>query len=895
MLHRGSIDRAGMAKAVGNVTIASLDKDDQPIASLFGADPEETAAALAAALAPPAEPGHFDELRGHLSGSPAQPASAGTPDPGLPAQPWARFFESLGGDGFSDLDRRTVNLQRQLRDNGVTYNVYADADGPQRPWSLDLFPLIITPDDWRRIESGVLQRIKLLDRVMADVYGPQQLLALNLLPPALVQGHPGYLRPLHGVRPAGGTHLHIAAFDLARDPAGAWWVVSQRTQAPSGLGYLLENRLVISRLFPEAFRDLHVQRLAATYRALLEGLRGMCPAQGEPRIVLLTPGPYNETYFEHAYLARYLGLTLVEGSDLTVRDQRLFLKTLHGLEPVHGILKRLDDEFLDPLELRPDSRLGVPGLLQAIRAGNVLVANAPGSGFLESTALLGFLPALARHLLGEKLELPSLASWWCGERAALEAVLPQLASGVIKPTYGGAGAGAVLGKSLTRREIDEWAGRIVREAGEHTVQAWLPLSQMPTWKQSAEGRRIAPRSLMLRVFAVADGPQSWRVLPGGLTRIAGAELEIASMQRGGSSADTWVLTEGEVDATSLLQHDQPAVEIGHRSGSVTSRAAENLFWLGRYTERTENTARLARLALESLNGEDQSSQPLLAWLSEVSVASALVLPAVPPATQSRRVFERSLIAGLADTQDADSVGYNLSALARAAAALRERLSQEQWNVIVRAEQAFFRGCRDLLESGDYSSMEALRVLEALSGATAAMTGAQTDRMTRDDGWRLLSSGRHIERLGFLAAALASAFETGAVLDEGGFEAVVALFDSTITFHAQYQQRHDIAALLDLLVLDRDNPRSLGWVAQTLRGRLAKLSGSAPGEMPDIALSVPDPQQWKLETLCERDAKGRYSALLELLQHCMTAAYRLSDDLGARYFTHSLDARHSVGV
>lgn len=894
MLHRGSRRRHLRRKSRCNVTITALDTQDQPKDSLFGSDPEETPAALAAALALPARPGHFDELRGRVS-APAEAAATAKPDPGPPARPWVRFFENLGRDGFSDLNRRTINLQRQLRDNGVTYNVYADADGPQRPWSLDLFPLIITPDSWRRIESGVLQRARLLDRVMADVYGPQQLLALNLLPPALVQGHPGYLRPLHGVRPAGGTHLHIAAFDLARDPSGAWWVVSQRTQAPSGLGYLLENRLVISRLFPEAFRDLHVQRLAATYRALLEGLRAMCPAESEPRIVLLTPGPYNETYFEHAYLARYLGLTLVEGSDLAVRDQRLFLKTMHGLEPVHGILKRLDDEFLDPLELRSNSHLGVPGLLQAIRAGNVLVANAPGSGFLESTALLGFLPALARHLLGEELQLPSLASWWCGERAAVEAVLPQLARGVFKPTYGGAGAGAVLGKSLSRRELDEWAGRIVREAGEHTVQAWLPLSQVPTWKQSAQGRRIVPRSLMLRVFAVSDGPQSWRVLPGGLTRIAGAELEIASMQRGGSSADTWVLTDGEVDATSLLHHDQPAVEIGHRSRSVTSRAAENLFWLGRYTERTENTARLARLALESLNGEDQGSQPLLAWLSEVAVASALVLPAVPPATQSRRVFERSLIAGLAETHDANSVGYNLHALGKAAAALRERLSQEQWNVIVRAEQAFFQGCRALLKAGDYSSVEALRVLEALSEATAAMTGAQTDRMTRDDGWRLLSSGRHIERLGFLAAALASTFETGAVLDEGGFEALVSLFDSTITFHATYQQRHDIAALLDLLVLDRDNPRSLGWVAQTLRGRLAKLSGSAPGEMPDIARSVPDPQKWKLETLCERDAQGRYTELLELLRQCIAAAYRLSDDLGALYFTHSLDPRQSVGA
>ncbi len=859
-----------------------MDKHNETVRSLFGS--QETPSALAAALALPAAAGHFDELRG---GTAARR--------GAPTDPWSRFFEHLGREGFSDLNRRTVNLQRRVRDNGVTYNVYADANGPQRPWSLDLFPLIITPRSWRQIETGVLQRVKLLNRIMADVYGPQQLLAKNLLPPALVQGHAGYLRPLHGVEPAGGTHLHIAAFDLARDPQGDWWVVSQRTQAPSGLGYLLENRLIISRLFPQAFVDLKVQRLAATYRALLEGLRAMCPAQGEPRIVLLTPGPYNETYFEHAYLARYLGITLVEGSDLTVRDQRLYLKTLQGLQPVHGILKRLDDEFLDPLELRSDSRLGVPGLLQAIRAGHVLVANAPGSAFLESTALLGFLPALSRHLLGEELQLPSLATWWCGERAAMDAVLPQLHASVIKPTYGGAGAGAVLGKSLSPRELDEWAARIARECEDHTVQAYLPLSQTPTWNHGMDGDRIVPRSTMLRVFAVSDGVQSWRVLPGGLTRIAGAELEIASMQRGGSSADTWVLTEGEVDTTSLLRNDQPAIDIAHRSRSATSRAAENLFWLGRYTERTENTTRLARLTLDSLNGEDQSSQPLLAWLSEMSVDNGLVLAAVPPATQARRVFERSLITALGDTGGAASVGYNLAALRSAASAVRERLSQEQWNVIVRAEQEFRRGYLILAEDGDLSPVEALRVLETLSGRTAAMTGAQNDRMTRDDGWRLLSSGRHLERLGFLASALGWAVETGAWLDEAGFEAVVALFDSTITFHAQYQQRHDIAALLDLLVLDRENPRSLGWVAQTLRGRLAKLAGSAAGEVPDIALTVPDPQQWSLDAMCERDAEGRYAMLLALLQQCTDAAYRLSDDLSARFFTHSDDARHSVGA
>ena len=860
-------------------------KQPDKLDSLFG-DAAESPSQIATALAPPAAAGHFDELRGDVAAS----SQALCPS-------WSRFFETLGHEGFADLNRRIASLERQVHDNGITYNVYADTHGPQRPWSLDLFPLVVTPESWRRVEAGVLQRVKLLDRIMADVYGPQDLIARNMLPPALVQGHPGYLRAMHGVAPPGGSHLHIAAFDVARDPDGAWWVVSQRTQAPSGLGYLLENRLITSRLFPEAFQDLHVQRLAGTYRAFADALRAMCPKDPDgrdARIVLLTPGPYNETYFEHAYLARYLGLTLVEGSDLSVRGDRLYLKTLQGLEPVHGIIKRLDDEFLDPLELRSDSHLGVPGLLQALRAGNVLLANSPGSAFLESTAILGFLPALSRHLLGEELQLPSLATWWCGERAAMEAVLPQLENGVIKPTYGNTGPGAVLGQSLARREVDEWAGRIVREPDEYTVQAYLPLAQMPTWKHGMGGDRIAPRSYMLRVFAIADGPQSWRVLPGGLTRIANANLEIASMQRGGSSADTWVLTEGEVDKTTLLQHDQPAVDTAHRTRVVTSRAAENLFWLGRYTERTENTARLARVALEVLNGEDQTSQPLLAWLTEVARANSLVLPAVPPATQSRRVFERSLIANLADDKDGASIGYNLRSLRSAASGVRERLSQEQWNAIVRAEQDFFRSCEALEADGDFSSVETTRLLDALLGATAVMTGAQTDRMTRDDGWRLLSTGRHLERLGFYASALGWSFDTGAVHEEGGFEAIVSLFDSTITFHAIYQQRHDIPALIDLLVLDRDNPRSLGWVAQTLRGRIAKLSGSAPGELPEIALTVPDPKEWTLESLCQRDKNGRYAQLEALLQECTDAAYRLSDDLGARYFTHS-ETRVSVGA
>ena len=853
-----------------------------------------------------AVPGHFDELRGRIATdaiATSNTTQLGASDAQMTGA-WSQFFESCSSDGLGPLAQRSTNLARQIRDNGVTYNVYADEDGPQRPWSLGLFPLIISAQSWQQIEAGVTQRVRLLDQLMADVYGPQQLLAQGLLPPALVQGHPGYLRAMHGVQPVGGTHLHIAAFDLARGPDGNWWVVSQRTQAPSGLGYLLENRLAVSRLFPQAFEELQVQRLAGTYRALIDSMKSMSAAGQDAHIVLLTPGPYNETYFEHAYLARYLGLTLVEGNDLIVRDQHLYLKTLRGLVPVHGLLKRLDDQFLDPLELRADSTLGVPGLLQVIRAGNVLVANAPGSAFLESPALLGFLPALSKHLLDEELLMPALPTWWCGERSALEEVLPRLQEYAIKPTYPGSAMhgnfDSVLGRNLTPRERDEWAGRILRQSDEHTIQAYMPLSQMPTWQADTAG--VVPRSVMLRVFAVSQGVQSWKVLPGGLARVAGDSTEVASMQHGGSSADVWAITTGDVDKTTLLQPALTASTLAHRKRLVTSRAAENLFWLGRYTERAENSVQLARLVLDCLSGEDQSSQPLLTWLGRMALNNTLVLPGVPaltPVVQARRVFERSLIASLGSSNQATSVGYNLRAVRLAGASVRERLSQEHWSLMQRAEDRFFASCALHMQSADYSSVQALATLKTAGDHLSAITGLQTDRMTRDDGWRLLSIGRHIERLGFLAGALRMGFETGSVHQTGGFEAMVSLFDSTITFHAQYQQSRDLAALLDLLVLDGDNPRSLAWVAHTLRGRLAKLAGSAPDALSPLARKVPDPSAWSLAQLCELPSDnpvlGVPAALHDMLQQCLRATLHVSDEVSATYFTHASDNKHSVGT
>jgi uncharacterized alpha-E superfamily protein len=401
------------------------------------------------------------------------------------------------------------------------------------------------------------------------------------------------------------------------------------------------------------------------------------------------------------------------------------------------------------------------------------------------------------------------------------------------------------------------------------------------------------------------------VLPGGLARVVASTANIASMQRGGSSADVWTLTRGEVDTTTLLQPHMTPASLAQRKRMVTSRAAENLFWLGRYTERCENAIRLARLTLECLHGEDQSSPHLLAWLSKLAVDNTLVLPTVPSAIQARRVFERSLIASLGSTDGATSVGYYLRALKMTASAVRERLSQEHWRVIVQAEEELFARCAEIAGNADYSSLEALRVLKSIGDHMAAITGAQTDRMTRDDGWRLLSIGRQIERLSFLTSSLFGGFETGSVHTDGGFDAMIELFDSTISFHALYQQSRDIAALIDLLVLDQDSPRSLAWVAQTMRGRLSRLAGSEPGKLSALSLQVPDPANWSLARLCElrplvgiesdHEPGSRAAAqssffynLNDMLLQCGAAAARVSEEISATYFTHTRETNQSVG-
>lgn len=843
--------------------------------------------ALAHALlqrARPVEAGHYDELR-DAEGC-LRPA-------------WRGFVDHLGAP-LDDLQRRQALMARQIREDGITYNVYDAQGGPSRPWSLEVLPLIIEAAEWRRLEQGVAQRARLLNDILADTYGEQRLLKEALLPSALVLGHPGYLRGLQGVRPPGGTFLHVLAFDLVRGPDGAWWVVSHRTQAPSGLGYVMQNRLIVSRQFPDAYRAMNVQHLASGYRRLLDTLseQAAACAEGEPpSLALLTPGPYNETYFEQAYLARYLGLPLVEGGDLVVRDERLYMKTVQGLAPLHGLLRRLDDDFCDPLELRPDSHLGVPGLMQVVRAGRVVLANALGTGFLESPAVHGFLPALSRELLGEDLALPSLPTWWCGEASAWDDVRPELARQVIRPSHPDAGTPgfgsprlrqsfeAVLGQTLTAPALQAWRERIDHDPAAYTVQGFVPYAQAPVWHGGSG--LVTPRGASLRVYALADGRGGWEVLPGGMTRIATRDAGPVSMQLGGSSLDTWVLTDGPVDTFSMLPSAVRLDELAQRQRPVASRTGENLFWMGRYTERAEQQLRLVQNLLGLASSEDERDDAVLQALSALSAHCGLVPEGTPSLGQAPRVFERAALDALIDpaaSQGAFSLAYNLDALARSAQTLRERLSPAHARLLRTLGPDFQRALSPDAPTGRPDWQQADEALAHLAMQLSAVTGAQTDRMTRDAGWRLLTVGRLIERLVGYAGFLQAFSQHQALRHAQGFDQLLDLFDSAITFRARFQRRLEQPALLALLVMDESNPRALACVLRRLRTELGKLpeQGSSRNEL--LALLPHQGVGSTLGELCDPSAgPARLQALCARL---IDAGWRLSDEVARLYFVHA---------
>lgn len=850
-----------------------------------------------------------------------------------PRENWQPLIEGFHRLGHEELRRRTSEIQRLLRENGVTYSVYNDPNGLHRAWQLDPVPLIVGEHDWRMIESGLQQRVELLNLVLSDLYGERRLIAQGLLPLELIYTHSGFLRPCSGVSfptyEAKSRQLRVYGADMARGPDNRMWVLSDRTQAPSGAGYALENRLVMNRALPDAFAGmtaagLTVRRIVPFFSALQESLLAIVPERSRnPHIVVLTPGPGNETHFEHAYLASSLGYTLVQGEDLTVRDGFVWLRSLGGLQRVDVILRRVDDSFCDPLELRADSHLGVAGLLEVVRRGNVAIANPLGSGILENPALMAFLPGIARYFLGEDLLLPSAATWWCGQERERRYVLENLSSLIIKPIDRTRSQHGVYGQDLSTLELERLRGNIEREPHRYVGQEFVHFSTAPVLRNNA----LEPRYAVLRTFLVAlnDG---YIAMPGGLTRAAADKHTfLVSNQAGGTSKDTWVLA-SEPEPMPVRVKKQPASDVANHEEqlsnaeqpfirheyTLSSRTAENLFWVGRYAERAQNTARLLRTILQqraelvpqgfAQGISEGSSRTDTTFLHTLLYALTQVTMTYPgfvgeEGEENLRKPEAELIAVALDVERLGGLASTLLSFKRSVYAVRERLSGDTWRVMGDLERSWndLQNVAVQHSVSDESRLLLLqRALDNVIASLSAFLGLNMESMGYDEGWFLLDAGRRLERVVQVSSLLRSlfVFKQEAPVEQLLLTQTLELNECLMTYRSRYRSQLHIATVLDLLLIDRTNPRSVAYQLERLQRRVEDLprkrslqafSRLAPHERAVLeaqtALRLAD-----VLNLVQADEESLRTRLEELLSDLSNLVGEVSSAITQEFFNHA---------
>jgi uncharacterized circularly permuted ATP-grasp superfamily protein/uncharacterized alpha-E superfamily protein len=806
---------------------------------------------------------------------------------------WQQFAELVDAIGAPELGRRWLQAQRLIQENGVTYNAHADPQGHNRRWELDALPLVVRSDDWTTLSAGVEQRARLLNAILADVYGPQYLVREGLLPGEFVFSQSGFLRPCHGLHVPNDCYLHTSAAHVARAPDGQWWVVADRTQSPVGTGYAVENRIVISRMLPHVFHHCRVQRLAGFFMTLRDTLEGLTnDRRNTPHTVLLSPGPTSPRYFEDAYLARYLGYTLVEGEDLTVRDNRAFLKTLGGLINVDVILRRVRDADCDPLELDGASNLGVPGLTQAARRGNVHLANALGSGLVESPALMALLPAIARRLFGEDLLLPSVPTWWCGQPESLQYVLDHLETLVIRAASSDMQMPLIPGAALSNAQRAELVERIKARPEKYLAQELITRSTAPVWSDGA----LKPGHIGLRVFTVASG-NTYRVMPGALAHVSATSQVVGeSMFVGHGSKDVWVLSEGPVAPVTLLSPPGTPI-LPRRSGNdLPSRVADNLFWLGRHVERAEGAARLLRSIFTRLVSESSpGGSPELTTLYR-----ALVAQWSTPSTKSDvldgGVTETMALACLYDAKQVGSLRSIVDALSRVASIVRDRISLDSWRILSRLDDDFHPN----YPLGVVSLADVLTMLNQMILNLTAYSGVVAENMTRGPGWQFLDVGRRVERALVMIGLLRNSVTVPTPFEHAVLDALLEIADSSMTYRNRYATVLQLGTVLDLLMTDETNPRSVGFQLAALADHVERLprQQSDPLLSAEQRLSIAMVSAVRLAdvaALGEVDEHGMRSGLDRLLDRLAGQLRELANGISHKYLVHAGPAHQMANI
>ncbi|MEZ6129214.1 MAG: circularly permuted type 2 ATP-grasp protein [Planctomycetaceae bacterium] len=808
---------------------------------------------------------------------------------GKPRAEWKTMVDRLDAMGEAELRTRWLQAQAQIERDGVTFNPHDDDGQVSRPWTLDAIPMVLSDVEWDGLSERLIQRARVLEALLGDLFGDQILLKEKIIPPDLLFGHPAWYPAYQNLYSSSQRYLTYCVTDLARAPDGKWWATGDRTRSPFGLGYVLENRIVTSRMLSSVFRQLPVRRLARFYATLKEQLRQLAPRfKDNPRIVMWTKGPQSRSYFEDSYLARYLGYTLAEGDDLAVRDNRVQLLTLGGLLPVEVLLRRLDDDDCDSVELNPKSAIGISSLLEVLRSGRVSVANAMGSRLAESPIFLPFLPAVARRLLNEDLQMPSVATWWCGEKKARTYVLQNLERMQIRPAYRMTDDAPIRCLALSAKQREELIDRINASPGQFVGQETLARSTTPVLTDSG----VVPWYVGLRTYVVANG-DGYQTLPGGLARVsADSDSLNATMTAGERSQDVWILTNQEVDHTSLLEASSTPLEPRRSGSELPSRVADNFFWLGRYVERAEQTARLLQTLFNSLESEDTNgpeNTPLLRFMADQGqVDPDLAVP------ELRRTFADAvgtLPAAMLDPERTMSLRSSVNSAVRTTMRVRDRISLDMWRAIDRLNSQF-----RLASQSSVKSVDASAVLENTLSSLSSFAGLIDEGMTRTLGWRFLDLGRRLERSWQTAAMLRSFFCGHPSDDPETLEALLTVTGSLMTYRNRYLSTFQVPVVLDLLMTDTSNPRSIIYQLIRINEHLDAMPGNESRALlnPEQKLGMSLSNSVRLLDIyevSERDRYGNRPQLQKLLTRLDEHLPRLSDAVSSRFLIHAGLPRH----
>jgi uncharacterized circularly permuted ATP-grasp superfamily protein/uncharacterized alpha-E superfamily protein len=797
---------------------------------------------------------------------------------------WQLFVQGFAGLGATGREAAEESTRRHLRESGIAFNVHADPEDRRHAWRLDLLPVLLAEAEWERIAAGLAQRARLIDAVLQDLHGEQLLLRDGTLPPALLLGNPAFVRASVERGHGPGRFLHTYGCDIARTADGRWVVLGDQTDTAIGNGYVLASRVALSHGLAELFRACGTRRLAAYYQDVQESFQALC-GRDDGRIAVLSPGPESPSYFSHAYLARYLGYTVAQSGDLTVRDNRLFLKTLDGLQRVDLVVNKQPSHLVDPLHLPGSGLAGIAGLMQAVRAGSVAMVNRPGSGVLQNRALAPFARALFKQVLGEEPLLDDLETLWLGDPAARERALGEPGTWALAATTARNDPGEpaeLLGpESLPSPARRSLAERLAREG--HLWAAVRPVRFATT--PSFDGAALTPVPYAIRTYLVA-GEDGYRVLPGGLVRLAGAP-EGAALPNGYGSKDLWITAAApERETPSILRRAMREVHLRRAGRDLLSRTADNLFWLGRYGERAEGTMRLLRSVLARFleDGRPDGDPGVLRRLLLLLLRKG----PPPPVALEQPGWEglEAAVGTLMFEPRAYGLRDSLEHLHRTATQVRDQISHDAWRTL-NALHVDRRWRQLPAHSLAWSTLE---LLDEGIRALNAFSGTEAENMTRNDAWRFLEMGRRIERAGHLVAltrelALGGADPEG----DGSLRLLLELGDSFMTYRSRYVMTPLLVPALDLLLLDETNPRGLAFQLRELEGHVAALPRGGPHRTPTQRLVLKLLTAVRLaevEELCASAGAGPMPRLDAFLGEMTAGLPQLSDLIGRSYFAHA---------